>query len=160
MQRMKADAHGAVTEEDVNDEKFNWGWVKMALLAPQTWFCAITWFFLLIPMYSLLLFLPTIIQGLGYQTTTAQLFTVPPNMVAFFMVLIATQVSDRLKTRGAVLIVGTLMGIIGYAMVLAGKGNTRYGGTFLIAAGVFPASVMIMVRPIPMSSSLSKVNTP
>ncbi|KAH8885500.1 MFS general substrate transporter [Thozetella sp. PMI_491] len=142
MQRMKADAHGAVVEEDVNNEKFNWGLVKVALLAPQTWFCATTWFFLLIPMYSLLLFLPTIIQGMGYQTTTAQLYTVGPNMVAFIFVLVLTKVSDKIKARGPPMAAGVVLAIIGYAMVIGGKGTVRYGGTYFIAAGLFPASSM------------------
>lgn len=51
MQRMMIDSHGATTVEDVNEEKFQWHWVKMALLAPQTIFCSLAWFFLLVPLY-------------------------------------------------------------------------------------------------------------
>jgi hypothetical protein len=92
LRRMKQDAHGATTEEDVGQERFNWHWIRMALLSPNTWFCSLAWFFLLIPLYvgssrgplgqvlttlqSFSLFLPTIIKALGYTATTAQLFTV------------------------------------------------------------------------------------
>lgn len=51
MERMMIDSHGATTVEDVNEESFQWHWVKMALLAPQTMFCALAWFFLLVPLY-------------------------------------------------------------------------------------------------------------
>ena len=51
LHRMKSDAHGATTEEDVRQEHFNWHWVRMALLNPNTWFCSLAWFFLLIPLY-------------------------------------------------------------------------------------------------------------
>lgn len=43
--------HGATTEEDVGQERFNWHWIRMALLSPNTWFCSLAWFFLLIPLY-------------------------------------------------------------------------------------------------------------
>src|SRR4051795_12335747 len=38
LHRMKQDAHGATTEEDVGHERFNWHWIRMALLSPNTWF--------------------------------------------------------------------------------------------------------------------------
>jgi hypothetical protein len=49
--RMHADAHGATKEQDVNKETFDWHWVRMALLSPNTIFCSLAWFFLLIPLY-------------------------------------------------------------------------------------------------------------
>jgi len=48
--RMRLDAHGAAIG-NVDDEHFDWFWVKMALKAPQTYFNAIIWFFLLVPLY-------------------------------------------------------------------------------------------------------------
>lgn len=51
MARMMQDAHGAMEVGDVNEEKFNWHWVKMALQAPQTWLSSLIWFFILIPLY-------------------------------------------------------------------------------------------------------------
>lgn len=50
LRRMRIDAGGS-TEVDVDDEKFSWYWVKMALLAPQTYLSAFIWFFLLVPLY-------------------------------------------------------------------------------------------------------------
>lgn len=42
--------------------------------------------------------------------------------------------------------VGSMVALCGYVMILASKSsNVRYGGTFLIATGVFPGSAMIMV---------------
>jgi hypothetical protein len=51
MARLKDDAHGATTEEDINQEHFRWHWVRMALRAPHTYFCSLIWIFLLIPLY-------------------------------------------------------------------------------------------------------------
>ena len=49
--RMHIDSHGATAEQDVNLEKFDWHWVRMALLSPNTIFCSLAWFFLLVPLY-------------------------------------------------------------------------------------------------------------
>lgn len=51
MKRMKIDMHGATTEIDIEREKFNWHWVKLAFRSPNTWICSVAWFFLLIPLY-------------------------------------------------------------------------------------------------------------
>lgn len=90
------------------------------------------------------MFLPTIIKALGYTSTKAQLFTVPPNMCAFFLVLITAGLSDRARARGPFMIGGCVVAIAGYIMLLAAKQPaTRYGGTFLVACGVFPGSPMV-----------------
>ncbi|KAF2854725.1 MFS transporter-like protein [Plenodomus tracheiphilus IPT5] len=144
LRRMRLDAHGSTTV-DVNDEKASWYWVKMALKAPQTYLCSFIWFFLLIPLYSFSLFLPSIISGMGYASTTAQLFTVPPNMAAFLTVIITAYLSDKWGNRGYFIIGGCIIGIVGYTMMLVAKTNAvRYAGTFLIAIGVFQGSPMLM----------------
>ena len=48
--RMMIDAHGSTAQSDVNDEKFDWHWVRMALLSPNTLICSLAWFFLLVPL--------------------------------------------------------------------------------------------------------------
>jgi hypothetical protein len=84
---------------------------------------------------------------MGYKSTTAQLFTVPPNMAAFFTVLVTAYYSDRLKNRGYFVIAGAILGICGYIMLLTATTNAvRYAGTFLVAIGVFQGSPMIMVH--------------
>lgn len=49
--RMRIDAGGSTTVTAVEDEKFSWYLAKMALQAPQTYFCSFIWFFLLVPLY-------------------------------------------------------------------------------------------------------------
>lgn len=168
LHRMKMDAHGATDVENVNEEHFDWHWVKIAATSPQTYFCSLAWFFLLVPLYvsfiyhsceaarshmlislyhlqSFSLFLPTIIKTLGYTSTTAQLYTVPPNMVSFVLVLITSTMSDKIKSRGPIMAAGCVLAMGGYIMLLAAKSSSvRYGGTFLVAAGVYPGSPMVM----------------
>ncbi|KAK0704319.1 MFS transporter-like protein [Lasiosphaeris hirsuta] len=144
LRRMRIDASGSTTI-DVDHEEFDWYWVKMALKAPQTYLCAAIWFFLLVPLYSFSLFLPSIVAGMGYKSTVAQLFTVPPNMAGFLVVILAAHFSDKTKHRGLFIVVGTIVGICGYVMLLVSDRNAvKYAGTFLIAMGVFQASPMLM----------------
>ena len=81
-------------------------------------------------IYSFSLFLPTIISSLGYTRITAQLFTVPPNMLGFFAVLIGSYTSDKIKARGPIMLVGCTVAIAGYIMLLASKRPAvAYGGS-------------------------------
>jgi sugar phosphate permease len=83
---------------------------------------------------------------MGYRSTIAQLFTVPPNMAGFVSVIVTAHFSDKVKQRGAFVVGGTIVGICGYIMLLVSDQNrVKYAGTFLIAIGVFQASPMLMV---------------
>lgn len=102
-------------------------------------------FLILIPIYSYSLFLPSIIEGLGYSNVTAQLFTVPPNFLAFLVVIVTSFISDKIKMRGPLILAGFTIAAVGYIMQLASSlPGVRYGGTFLIAAGAFPCSPLIL----------------
>ncbi len=102
-------------------------------------------FLILIPIYSYSLFLPSIIEGLGYSDISAQLFTVPPNFLAFLVVIIVSFISDKIKMRGPLIVLGLSVAAIGYIMQLASNtGGVRYAGTFFIAAGAFPCSPLIL----------------
>jgi hypothetical protein len=81
-----------------------------------------------------------------YTATTAQLLTVPPNILGFIVVIITAYFSDKVKLRGPFIVAGTLIGICGYLMLLISQNNAvKYAGTFLVATGVFPGSPMLMV---------------
>lgn len=83
---------------------------------------------------------------MGYTSTTAQLFTVAPNMTGFLVVIATAHFSDKVKNRGVFIVGGTVLGICGYVMLLVSDANpVKYAGTFFIAAGVFQASPMLMV---------------
>lgn len=55
LRRMRLDAYGA-TNVNVDEEKFDWYWVKMALKAPQTYFNSFIWFFLLVSLRTPILY--------------------------------------------------------------------------------------------------------
>jgi MFS family permease len=114
---------------------FNWETILLSL----------AFFAIITPIYSFSLFLPTIVKSLGYTSVKAQLLTVPPNMGGFFAVLLLTWLSDKIKKRGVLMLIGEGVAIIGYIMQIASnRPLIRYGGTFLVAAGVFPCSPLVM----------------
>lgn len=51
MSRLRNDAHGAIAVDDVNEERFRWHWVKVALRAPHVYLCSLAWIFLLVSLY-------------------------------------------------------------------------------------------------------------
>jgi len=122
------------------DEKFSMIEVRRAFLYPLTWLSACAYFGLLSAIYSIGLFLPTIIVRLGYTANEAQLMTVPPYAVAACMTLVVAFVSDRLKVRGLVMLCTMPIAIIGYA-VMANIGDDhpkiKYGMTIMMATGVY-----------------------
>ncbi|KAF3479510.1 uncharacterized protein GIQ15_06486 [Arthroderma uncinatum] len=87
-------------------------------------------------------FLPTIINSLGYTKTQAQYMTIGPYMVAWVVMLGISILSDRLQTRGPFLIGGTMVAITGVSLMYAfpAKENPKVAlaGVFLLLAGIFP----------------------
>ncbi|KAH9914900.1 major facilitator superfamily domain-containing protein [Epithele typhae] len=71
------------------------------------------------PLYGISLFLPSIINGFGFNTTISQLLTVPPYVVATITLLLWAFWSDRIKKR--------------YPFILAGLDF----GTFLVVTGAY-----------------------
>lgn len=143
--RMRLDAHGATTATDVNEEKFSWYYFRRAFLNINTLMLSLNFFAIITPIYSFSLFLPSIISSLGYTRVTAQLLTVPPNAGAVATVILTGWFSDKIRMRGPLMLVGVTVAIAGYIMLISTDYHlVNYGGTFLVAAGVFPCSPLVM----------------
>ncbi|KAL1975469.1 hypothetical protein VTN31DRAFT_3861 [Thermomyces dupontii] len=90
-------------------------------------------------LYAFSLFVPTIINELGYTSTEAQLLSVPPYTLAAILTVFIGWVADRTRARGICNIVMATIGAVGFAMLLGAKTpGTRYAGTFLGTAGIYP----------------------
>jgi len=91
------------------------------------------------PLYSISLFLPTIIKNLGYTSNHAQLMTVPPYITACFCCILGGYMADRLRTRGVFMIFFCLLSITGFSMLLKSHNpHIKYAGAFLAMAGIYP----------------------
>lgn len=91
------------------------------------------------PIYSLSMFIPTIIKGMGYSANNAQLMSVPPYVFACFFTIGASWYADRARQRGIFLLGFQLVAILGFALLAAsGNATVQYIGTVLAAVGVYP----------------------
>ena len=102
-------------------------WVKMVITIG-----------LFTPLYSVALFLPTIINNLGYANNEAQLLTVPPYVVACLCTIAGNYAADKAGQRGVFLLGFQALSIVGLLMLVTnGMPHVQYAGTFLAASGTF-----------------------
>lgn len=91
------------------------------------------------PLYSISIFLPTIVKNLGYDNEMAQLMTVPPYVVACVACITGGYLADKRRERGIFMIFFCVVAIIGYIMLMTSTNNSvKYVGTFFVTAGIYP----------------------
>lgn len=87
-------------------------------------------------MYSISLFLPTIVKNMGYTNEKSQLMSVPPYVAACVCTIGAGYLADRQKKRGIYMIGYCLVAIIGFVMLISShKPHIQYAGVFFAACG-------------------------
>lgn len=90
-------------------------------------------------LYAFSLFVPTILQEMGYTSTEAQLLSVPPYAVAAVVTVFIGGLADRTRQRGLCNIIISFIGIAGFIMLIGSKSpSVKYAGTFLGASGIYP----------------------
>ncbi|KAI0875918.1 major facilitator superfamily domain-containing protein [Hypoxylon argillaceum] len=145
-QRLAADS------DATHQEEFSWAAVREALRDPKCWLYGLGFHTMSLPLYTLSLFLPTIITNLGYKAATAQLLTVPPYAFAFGTTIAVAVLSERLGKRAVFIAGSSLFAAIGYSILL---GNTdpvarpgvSYAAVFFAAGGIYPASALVLSWP-------------
>ncbi|CAI7604650.1 unnamed protein product [Penicillium pancosmium] len=91
-------------------------------------------------LYAFSLFVPTIISELGYSSIKAQLLSVPPYAAAAVLTVTVGFIADRTKQRGICNMSVSLLGMVGFAILLGCEApGARYAGCFLGAMGIYPA---------------------
>lgn len=113
---------------------------------------------------SLPVFLPTIIEEMGYSALKSQALSAPPYLVAFGTVLLTAFLSDRYRSRSTFVIFHALMASAGYAMMaIAGSVHAspqwRYIGVYPAASGFFSVVTIIITWTINNQDSDSKKGT-
>lgn len=108
--------------------------------------------FMSLPLYTLSLFLPTIIEDLGYSAASAQLLTIPPYALATILTSSIAYLSERVGRRAPFLMAFALTASIGYAILLSntdptGRPGVSYVGTFFAAAGIYPTVGLVLSWP-------------
>jgi MFS family permease len=134
LRRLRADKQSSAEHESFKMTYF-WNSVKDW----KTWAFAIIYMGCDGALYAFSLFIPTIIQQLGYKSTTANLLSVPPYAVAAVVTVFIGWLADRTHQRGLCNIGISLFGIVGFSMLLgSGTPSVQYAGVFLGAIGIYP----------------------
>ena len=99
--------------------KLTWAEAWTTLREGRLYLHHLIWLAYSVAFSSISLFAPTIVQGLGFTGLKAQLFTVPPYAIAFFVVVTIAWLADRYEARSWASIVS--YGVCGAAFLVEGE---------------------------------------
>lgn len=135
----KADSSAPIVEE--NDTQ-SWAEVKKAFMDPQLYPQCLLYASVLVPLYGVSLFLPTIVKNLGYSSSGAQLMTIPIYVVGAIASIVQAWVSDRYGVRSPLLLFNFCCMFIGYMLAMnvsaVHNPSATYAGCYLVALGLYP----------------------
>ncbi|KAH8589341.1 major facilitator superfamily domain-containing protein [Bisporella sp. PMI_857] len=121
------------------DEKIRPYHVRRAILNINNLICGLGFFMINVSVQSFSLFLPTILNALGWTALKTQFYTVPPYTLACFWAIFLSYVSDKIQRRGVIVLGSTILAISGYTMLVTVKSNTaKYIAVYMAASGAFP----------------------
>jgi hypothetical protein len=112
----------------------------LATLAdPKPWLTALMYFSCNVSFSSLPVFLPTILNEMGFSGVNSQGLTAPPYFLSWMVTIGTCWLADRTQQRALTIAIMSVIGGVGYIMLATSKSvGVRYAGVYLAAAGVFP----------------------
>jgi sugar phosphate permease len=128
-------------EEDrsVLSDEFKTPFIWDALKDWKIWVHMIITIGIYTPLYSISVFLPTIVSGIGYSNEKAQLMTVPPYVVACLLTIGGGFAADKHRQRGIYMIFFCLVAIIGFAILASVENHgAKYFACFMVTSGIYP----------------------
>ncbi|KAF3910959.1 hypothetical protein AA313_de0200207 [Arthrobotrys entomopaga] len=133
------------TGQEERPEGIVWKDILLTLGDPKAWFTALMYFSCNVSYSSLPVYLPTILNQMGFSSINSQGLSVPPYFISVFVTVGTCWLADRFQQRGFMIVLLSLVAGIGYILLAACPGvGPRYFGTFLAASGVFPAIANIL----------------
>ncbi|KLO11523.1 MFS general substrate transporter [Schizopora paradoxa] len=110
-------------------EKLRWKYIWQSLVDWKTWVGMILYMGADGPLYAFSLFLPSIINQLGFDATPANLLTVPVYVLACICTCAVGFMADRLGNRA----------LVGYIILIFSRSAAlSYFAVFLAASGIYP----------------------
>ncbi|KAI4232896.1 MAG: hypothetical protein LQ349_004719 [Xanthoria aureola] len=152
------------THQEDGRGRFEWIEVWEALKDPKCYVTAAMFCSCNVAFSSLPVFLPTIINDMGYSTLSSQALSAPPYLVAFVVVLLTTFYSDKFRNRSLFICFHALLASTGYAMItVAGVFKAgpmwRYWGVYPAASGFFSVVTLLITWTINNQESDAKKGT-
>lgn len=138
-----------VDSSSVVNEKFVFRDAIAILKEPTSWVILGIEICLGVPLQSVALFLPQIVQRLGYETVKTNLYTVAPNITGAVMLLVLGFASDYTRWRFPFVALGfffTFVGFIIYAAIdVENSLQVAYFACFVMTWGTSAPSVLLDV---------------
>lgn len=120
-------------------ENLRWKYIWDSLLDWKTWIGMLVYTGSDMPLYAFSLFLPTIINELGFEATPANLLTVPIYVWACLLTCGVGFLADKYGHRGTFGVVCLMVGAAGYIILIASTNAAlSYFAVYLAASGIYP----------------------
>ncbi|KAF9167630.1 hypothetical protein DFQ26_003786 [Actinomortierella ambigua] len=134
VRRLQVDAGPAVETE------FSWKQFWMVFTDYKVYFHMIMYILSASPLYSLSLFMPSIVNGFQFSPLVTQAMTVPAYAVACVCTILVAFSSDRCRERGFHFAIPILLGCLGYVLLIVTRHSSitaRYISLVITAVGIF-----------------------
>lgn len=143
-------AAGKTSSVPRHKKKFQWREVFKTMRDPKSWLAALMFFCCNVAFSSMPVFLPTIVNSMGFDPVSSQGLSAPPFLFAFVVVLLTAYLSDRMQSRSIPMIFHASMAFGGYLFLsVAGSLKVqshvlRYLAVYPICSGFFSAVTVII----------------
>ncbi|KAJ5981066.1 hypothetical protein N7481_008364 [Penicillium waksmanii] len=124
----------------MGSDKFSWEEMRIALRDPKLLFSGVIQFCQDILLYGFSTFLPTILQGMGYDSLMSNVLTVPVYIWSAIIFIAIAFCSDRYSKFASYIFTTNVFGIVGYILLLTVRNTAvQYFATFLIGITTYTA---------------------
>lgn len=121
------------------NENFSWSQVRSAFSDWKIYIWSLSFLGISVSIFSLSLFSPTIVHGLGFVTYKAQLLTTPPYAFAFITTMSTAYFSDKYTHRSLFILSWLLVTMTGFLiLILVQNVYVKYFAIFLATGGISP----------------------
>jgi len=134
------EANGGVEQVEHTNTKL----VKQALVNPLYILVGLVYFCCSFNVQSLAIFLPTVLNGLGYSVVESQLHSVYPNILGTGATMIIIYLSHWTQKTGLWVGVGFPIAATGFGMLLSHNLKVNYAGTFVASIGAFTGGILAL----------------
>lgn len=118
---------------------FEFRFVRQAFADWKSWVQVVVNMGVLIPVYSIAFFTPSVVAGLGFTAANAQLLTIPPFVCGCLLTVIVGIYSDKWQSRGPFIVTFASISMVGYIIAYTTSApGPGYVAAIIVAMGVLP----------------------
>lgn len=131
--------HRLEEDRSVLSDEFKWVFLFDAFKDWKIWVHMFITIGIYTPLYSISIFMPTIVAALGYTNETAQLMSVPPYAIACLFTISGGFAADKHGQRGLYMIGFCIAAMVGFIILLTTDSHgAKYFACILVTCGIYP----------------------